>query len=50
MRTAMVIDELDHHFDRRSNSAIAKYALALRNMSFARRGSWEQEAYFPNIR
>lgn len=35
MRTAMVIDEFDHHFDLRANSAIAKYALALRRISFA---------------
>ena len=39
MRTAMVIDEIDHLFDRRSNSAIAKYALALRRISFAWRSS-----------
>jgi hypothetical protein len=29
----------DHHFDRRSNSAIAKYADALRRISFAWRSS-----------
>lgn len=37
--TPMVINELDHLFDRRSNSAIAKYALALRRISFAWRSS-----------
>ena len=39
MRAAMVIDELDHPFDQRSNSAIAKYAEALRRISFAWRSS-----------
>jgi len=29
------VDETHHHFDRRSNSAIAKYADALRRISFA---------------
>ena len=33
---SMVIDELDHHFVRRSSSAWAKYAAALRRISLAR--------------
>jgi len=36
---SLILDEPDHHFDRRSSSAIAKYALALRRISFAWRSS-----------
>ena len=32
----MIVDEADHHFGRRSSSAWAKYADALRRISFAR--------------
>lgn len=39
MLTTMIVDEPDHHFDRRSSSAIAKYALALRKISLAWRSS-----------
>lgn len=35
MLTAMHVDKGHHHFDRRSSSAIAKYADALRRISFA---------------
>jgi hypothetical protein len=35
----MLVDERDHHFGRRSSSACAKYADALRRISFARRSS-----------
>jgi|TARA_R110002126_G_scaffold12332_1_gene53668 hypothetical protein len=38
VRIPMVIDEHRHHFDRRSSSAIAKYARALRNILFAAHG------------
>jgi hypothetical protein len=37
--SAMIIDECDHGLDRRSNSAIAKYADALRKISLAWRSS-----------
>ena len=33
----MAVDERHHHFPRRSNSAIAKYADSLRRISLARR-------------
>src|SRR3954463_7837041 len=36
---AMLVDEGDHGFDRRSSSAIAQYALALRRISLAWRSS-----------
>src|SRR5206468_7705077 len=39
MRGAVLVDEGDHHFGRRSSSACAKYADALRRISFARFGS-----------
>src|SRR5690606_20963443 len=35
----VLVDELDHHFRRRSSSACAKYADALRRISLARRSS-----------
>lgn len=35
----MVVNELDHHLDRWSNSAIVKYADALRKILFACRNS-----------
>ena len=35
----MLVDEPDDHFDGRSSSAWAKYAEALRRISFARRSS-----------
>src|SRR4051794_15652952 len=39
MRPTMIIDKGDHGLDRRSSSAIAKYALALRRISLACRNS-----------
>jgi len=39
VRIPMRINETHHHFDRRSSSAIAKYADALRRISFAWRSS-----------
>src|ERR1700740_2576492 len=36
---ALIVDERDHHFGRRSSSAWAKYADALRRISLARRSS-----------
>jgi hypothetical protein len=39
MFTTMIVDEPDHHFDWRSSSAIAKYALALSRISLAWRSS-----------
>jgi hypothetical protein len=36
---AMIVDEGDHGLNRRSSSAWAKYALALRKISFACRSS-----------
>src|SRR5690606_18055701 len=38
--TTVVVDEGDHHLGRRSSSACAKYADALRRISFARRNSF----------
>jgi integrase len=37
---AMAVNEVDHHFGRRSSSAWAKDADALRRISLARRSSW----------
>ncbi len=39
MRITMRLNEIHHHFDRRSSSAIAKYAEALRRISLAWRNS-----------
>ena len=39
VRIAVRVDETYHHFDRRSSSAIAKYALAFLRISFAWRNS-----------
>src|SRR5665213_3580171 len=39
MRLAMIVDERDHGLNRRSSSAWAKYALALRRISLACRSS-----------
>ena len=39
----MIVDERDHGLDRRSSSAIAKYALALRRISLA----WRELAVLP---
>jgi hypothetical protein len=39
VRIPMRVDETHHHFDRRSSSAIAKYADALRRISLAWRSS-----------
>src|SRR5512144_43892 len=39
MDPAMIVNEGDHVFERRSSSAIAKYADALRGISFAWRSS-----------
>jgi hypothetical protein len=39
VRIPMRVNETHHHFDRRSSSAIAKYADALRRISFAWRSS-----------
>jgi hypothetical protein len=39
MDVAMIVDKRDHGFDRRSSSAIAKYAEAFRRISFACRSS-----------
>src|SRR5690606_17926388 len=39
VRIPMRVDETHHHFGRRSSSAIAKYADALRRISFAWRSS-----------
>ena len=39
VRITMRLNEIHHHFDRRSSSAIAKYAEALRKISFAWRSS-----------
>ena len=39
VRIPVRLNEVHHHFDRRSSSAIAKYALALRKVSLAWRNS-----------
>jgi hypothetical protein len=39
VRTPMRLDEIHHHFDRRSSSAIAKYADAFLRISLAWRSS-----------
>src|ERR1700757_4162958 len=39
MRLAVIVDERDHGLNRRSSSAWAKYALALRRISFGCRSS-----------